>query len=71
MLKNLKKALDNKGISLRAFAVILNVSEKTVWNKINEETPFTYPEVAKTMKEIFPEYSITYLFASEKAEEKE
>lgn len=39
MLANLEKALNEKGISKRAYATILKVSEKTVQNKINEETP--------------------------------
>ncbi|MCI8747426.1 MAG: DNA-binding protein [Lachnospiraceae bacterium] len=63
MLQNLKKALDNKRISLAAYAAILGVTEKTVRNKIAEETPFTYPEVRKTKTELLPEYDIDYLFA--------
>ena len=47
MLQNLKKALDNKRISLAAYAAILGVTEKTIRNKIAEETPFTYPEKNK------------------------
>lgn len=66
MLKNLKKALDEKGITLRAYSAVLGVSEKTTWNKINEETPFTYPEAIKTMSELFPEYNSDYLFKSDK-----
>ena len=63
MLVNLKLALDNKRISLAAYAAILGVTEKTVRNKIAEETPFTYPEVRKTKMELLPEYDIDYLFA--------
>lgn len=69
MLRNLKNALDAKGITVRAYAAILGVSEKTVWNKINEETPFTYPEANKTMKEVFPEYNSDYLFDGTKGKE--
>ncbi len=65
MLANLKKVLDGKGISLRAYAAVLGVSEKSVWNKINEETVLTYPEAVKTKKELFPEYDPDYLFASD------
>lgn len=66
MLTNLKKALDSKNISMKAYAAVLSISEKSVWNKINEETPFTYPEAQKTKTELFPEYDIAYLFKSEK-----
>ncbi len=65
MLTNLKKALDNKNISLKAYSAFLGISEKSVWNKINEETCFTYPEAARTLKELLPEYNIDYLFTSD------
>ncbi len=64
MLQNLKRALDSKGIALKAYAAVLGVSEKTIWNKINEATPFTYPEVRKTKIELLPEYDCDYLFTS-------
>lgn len=66
MLKNLRTALDNKGITIRAYAAVLGISEKSVQNKINEVTPFTYPEAMKTMKDVFPEYNSAYLFEAEK-----
>ena len=66
MLTNLKRALENKGISVKAYAALLGVSEKTVWNKINEETDFSFPEAKKTKTELFPEYDIAYLFKSDK-----
>lgn len=69
MLANLKKALENKGITLRVYAAVIGVSEKTAWNKINEETPITYPEARITKRELFPEYDSDYLFASDKPEE--
>ena len=62
MLNNLKKALDAKDITINAYAAVLGVSEKTVWNKINEETPFTYPEASTTKSELLPEYDMDYLF---------
>lgn len=64
MLKNLKSVLEQKRITIKALASVLDVSEKTIWNKINEETDITYPEAAKIAKEFFPEYRFEYLFAS-------
>lgn len=66
MLQNLRNALDTKGITLTAYAAVLGVSQKTLWNKINEEIPFTYPEVKTTMRELLPEYNSDYLFKSDK-----
>ena len=65
MLKNLKKALDDKNISLTAYASVLGISQKSAWNKVYEETPVTYPEAKKTKTELFPEYDFEYLFASD------
>ena len=67
MLVNLKKVLDSKGISLRAYAAVLGVTEKTAWNKVYGKTDFTYAEAVKTKTELFPEYDLEYLFASTEA----
>lgn len=66
MLSNLKEALDAKNITMKAYAAVLGISEKTVWNKINEETPFTYPEASVTKSELLPEYDMDYLFGPPK-----
>lgn len=66
MLANLKKALDTKGISLKAYAAVLGISEKSAWNKVNEETVITFPEARATKKELFPEYDFDYLFTSDR-----
>lgn len=66
VLANLKKALDMKGISVKAYAAVLGVSEKTAWNKMNEDTVITYPEAKTTKTELFPEYEFDYLFASDR-----
>ena len=65
MLNNLRKALDSKNISLKAYAAVLGISEKSARNKINEETALTYPEAKQTKTELFPEYDFDYLFASD------
>lgn len=65
MLSNLKNVLNNKGITTRAFAKVLEVDERTIQNKIKGRTPFTYPEVLTAKKELFPEYDMEYLFRDE------
>lgn len=66
MYKNLRDILTTKRISIKNYAEFLGVTEKTVLNKINEDTDFTYPEYRKTCKLLLPEYSPDYLFATDK-----
>ena len=65
MFINLRSALKQKRISIKQYAEFLGVSEKTVQNKINGNTDFTYPEFKKTCTLLFPEYNPDYLFATE------
>lgn len=62
MYKNLKVELHKKGITLKQYAEFLKVGEKTVHNKINGVTDFTYPEFRKTCSLLFPELNADYLF---------
>lgn len=64
MLNNLRTALHRKGISIKQYAEILGVGEKTVQNKLVGKTDFTYPEFRKTCALLF-EYNADYLFATE------
>ena len=65
MYKNLRDTLTIKGISVKSYAEFLGISEKSVLNKIKEDTDFTYPEYRKTCQFLLPEYSPDYLFATE------
>ena len=60
---NIKNVLTSKGISTKAFADFLNVSEKTAYNKLMGLTDFTYPEAEKVMEVLLPEYNARYLFS--------
>ncbi len=68
MLANLKKALETKGITVRAYAAVLGVSEKTAQNKIAGRTPITYPEARITKRNLLPEYDSDYLFEETEVE---
>ncbi len=65
MFNNLEKLLREKGITKRSYAEFLGVSEKTIQNKIKGTTDFTFTEVEKTNRILFPEYNWSYLFATE------
>lgn len=60
----LKRFLDARGISTKGCAEILGVSEKTMYNKLTEETEFTYGEVRK-LKVLLPEYDMDYLLSKD------
>lgn len=66
MFKNLRQALAEKGMTMKAFAEFLGVTEKTLQNKMNGITEFTYDEVERTSRFLFPQYKIGYLFARTK-----
>lgn len=60
----LRKVLDAKGVSVKGCADILGISEKTMRNKLMEETEFTYGEVRK-LKVLLPEYDMDYLLSKD------
>lgn len=70
VLKNLKTGLDQKGITVRVLAGVMGVTERTAWNKLNEETGISFQEAMKVSEELFPEYKMKFLFASDKEESK-
>lgn len=64
MLGNLSAAMKVKNISTVAVARLINTTEKTVNNKINETTDFTLKEAQAIKDDLFPEYDFCYLFSS-------
>lgn len=60
---NVQKALNDKNITMRAVAQLLGVTEKTIQNKIQGDTDFSFPEAMKIKRELLPEYDYDYLFA--------
>lgn len=64
MYENLIEILKRKGISNKAYAEFLGLSEKTVWNKLQGKTEFTLGEAWKTCELICPEYKMDYVFAA-------
>lgn len=69
MFENLRTALRQKGISIRQYAEVLGVGEKTAQNKLAGRTDFTYPEFKKTCALLF-EYNADYLFTEKTPAEK-
>lgn len=65
MYSNLKSILYKKNIAIKQYAEFLGVSEKTVQNKLQGITDFTYPEFKKTCSLLLPEYNSDFLFAED------
>lgn len=63
MLK-LRKVLDAKGIPPKACAGFLDMSEKTLHNKITGASDFSYKE-SRQLKALLPEYDIDYLLSED------
>lgn len=59
---NLQDLLRKKNISMKDFSMLLGVSEKTAYNKLQGVTDFTLPEVKKINKCLFPEYDFDFVF---------
>lgn len=64
MYNNLVEILRKKGVTNKAYAEFLGISEKTAWNKIQGRTEFTLGEAQKTCL-LLPEYKMDYIFAVE------
>lgn len=64
MYKNLVEILRKKGVTNKAYAEFLGISEKTAWNKIQGRTEFTLGEAQKTCL-LLLEYKMDYIFAVE------
>lgn len=62
MYGNLQDLLRKKSISIKDFSLLLGVSEKTAYNKLQGATDSTLSEVKKINKCLFPEYDFDYVF---------
>lgn len=63
MLK-LKRVLDAKGIPTKTCAAVIQVSEKSAYNKIVGATDFTYKEACR-LRGLLPEYNLDFLLSDE------
>lgn len=64
LILKLKKILENSHIGLEGYAKLLDMSNRTLYNKLNGASDFSYPEYLK-LKSLLPEYNIDYLLTAE------
>lgn len=65
MHRILKAELVKHGISIAKLAQMIGISEKSMRNKINGETDFTFPEAQAIRKVLNTDLSLDYLFQTE------
>ena len=61
-MRNIKNEMPRFNVTYFDIQRVLDCSEKTVRNKLNGVTDFTYSEVKRLRDELFPGMSIEYLF---------
>lgn len=65
MYRELRGEMVKKNMTIPCLAVKIGVSEKTLRNKINGETDFTWPEVCAIHRLVNPDMSKDELFSKE------
>lgn len=61
-MRNIENKMPRFNVTYFDIQRVLDCSEKTVRNKLNGVTDFTYGEVKRLRDELFPGMSIEYLF---------
>lgn len=64
-MKNLESAMKRFGVSFLDIVDLLGCTERTLKNKMNGVTGFTFDEVKKIRDNLFPGMGIEYLFNAE------
>ncbi|MGL4571826.1 MAG: helix-turn-helix domain-containing protein [Clostridium sp.] len=62
MYRELLGNLAKKGMSKKELAEIVGITEKTLFNKLNGKSDFTWSEVKRIRKVVAPEVSLEKLF---------
>lgn len=65
----LRSELDRRGIRLTAVSRALGITDRTLRNKLNGQTDFTWPEVCRINEQFFPDLKKDELFMREEANE--
>lgn len=61
-MRNIENMMPKFNVTYFDIQQVLNCTEKTVRNKLNGVTDFTYSEVKRLRDELFPGMDIEYLF---------
>ncbi len=58
--------MKNKGITIEAVAALLKIHRNSASNKVNGETEFSVREALALQSNLFPEYTMQYLYTEQK-----
>jgi len=64
MYENLRQAMAVKKVTSKQISELLGIAEKTVSNKLHGKTEWSYAEVVKLKKFIFPDTDWLFAFNS-------
>lgn len=67
MAAGIKTAMQSKGITIEAVASLLKIHRNSASNKVNGETEFSVREALTLQSNMFPEYTMQYLYTEQKA----
>ena len=70
-MKNLMAEMARTGVTTNDIRSLLGCSSKTIRNKLNEKSEFTFGQAYMIRDAFFPTYDIRYLFALDKDTQKE
>ena len=62
MSLGIKVAMRQKAIVVNVISAVLQIHPNSAANKINGETSFKVEEALKLQEDLFPEYTLRYLF---------
>lgn len=65
-MMRLQSEMRKRGVSLYDMQEALGCTERTIRNKLNGITVFSYPEVLKIRDSFFPGMQLEYLFDNER-----
>lgn len=66
MAAGIKTAMQNKGITIEAVASLLKIHRNSASNKVNGETEFSVGEALALQSNMFPEYTMQYLYTEQR-----
>ena len=69
-MRNLEAEMKRYGVTIADIQSLLGCTEKTVRNKLNEDSPFTFRETSKIRDAYFRGLRLEYLFSEDRPDDR-